>query len=544
MKSKLITILIIIVIGLGVYGYFTWQDHSYSKEILKMEILAPQNASTGQDVDYIVRLKNNGDVRLDNPQLVFIYPANSIPDSGSLRVTKTTKDFGGAIYPGQEKIFKFKARLFGKKGDIEEAKAQCFFQPKGLTPNYVSKTNAITTINNVPITFETDLPSSIEAGRKLNFSLNYFSTISYPLTNLEIKAYYPNDFKFLSSIPKGIADNDWEIAGLNNTEGGRITIQGILSGEPGEDKLFKADFGIWINNEFVVLKEIQKQVSIVEPSLYIDQTINGSPDYKANLGDVLHYQIFFKNIGDKPFQHLFLVVKLNSDLYDLQTIKTDTGKNQFGDNTIVWDWHDVNELRFLDVGQEGQVEFWVNVKKKAPTGLVQPTLEDQVIVSKAKKTFVTKVNSKIELTQQAFVSDEIFGSEGPLPPKVGQDSIFTVIWRVKDYYSPIEDAKAKAVLPDNVSLTGKIMPQKLTFDSKTREIVWEVGQIQPESPTSTPTQIAFQVDLKPTPQQKGQFASLVGQTTLTGTDQWTGDSISATTTPLTTQTFGDQGKVQ
>jgi hypothetical protein len=543
MRNKLLFFLIILVLIASGVSYLLWQKNNYSKEILKLEILAPQKAALAQEIEYTVRLKNNGDIRLEEPELIFEYPDHSIVKEGEfLRVKIGKEDFGGAIYPGQEKIFKFKARLIGRVGEAKEAKAQVFYRPKNLTAKYFSKTSAVTIIESVPITFEFDLPSKIEAGRDFLFSLNYFSTIDYPLSDLQINIDYPGDFQFLESTPKGISENEWHLALLNKAEGGRINLKGILLGQKGEEKLFKARFGIWINGELVVLKEATKKVEIVEPSLYIDQLINGSPDYKANLGDILHYQISFKNIGDRPFQHLFLAVKLRGDLFDFLSIKSEKGKNELGDNSIVWDWHDVSKLRFLDAGEEGEVEFWINVKEEGLQDIKNPSLETEILLGQTKKRFVTKVNSKLELNQLAFIDDEIFGSSGPLPPKTGEESLFTIIWRVKNYYSQVKDVKVKSTLPPNVRLTGKIFPEeaKIAFDSKTREIIWQIGDLEPGAGLKEPLQIAFQLALKPTKEQKGKPAILVNEAKITGQDQWTEKELESKTPLIDTQSINPE----
>ena len=59
-----------------------------------------------------------------------------------------------------------------------------------------------------------------------------------------------------------------------------------------------------------------------------------------------------------------------------------------------------------------------------------------------------------------------------------------------------------------------------------------------------PLQLAFQIMLKPTISQKGKFAQLVGETTVSAFDAWTEQQIEATSTPITTEAFGEQGEVQ
>jgi len=99
-------------------------------------------------------------------------------------------------------------------------------------------------------------------------------------------------------------------------------------------------------------------------------------------------------------------------------------------------------------------------------------------------------------------------------------------------------------LPPEVSLTGQIEPQKLTFDPQTREILWEIGDLPAGAGIEEPYQIAFQIRFKPNQNQIDSFATLINKATLTGIDQWTDQELTIETPALTTEVFGEeQGKI-
>ena len=528
--NKFFVFIIFLFLLLGVVGFWYWQENSYSKEILKLEILGPESAKAGQEIEYLVKFKNNGKTRLEMPYLVFEYPEHSLPIGEKfLRVTNDAEEIG-TIYPGQEQTLKFKARLFGKEGDIKTAKAWLTYQPKNLNARYESKTTFTTLIEFVPIAFEFDLPSKIESGREISFNLNYFSSLNYPLSDIGITVKYPSGFQFIESSPRSLEKNNWHINSLNPTEGGRIEIKGEISGESNQQKLFEAELGIWQENVFVVLKETAKAVEIVEPSLDIFQTVNGFSDYNASLGDLLHYEIFFRNIGKSSFKDLFLLVRLTGDLFDFQTIRSDLGKYSPGDNSILWDWRKVPKLKFLGPGEEGKVEFWIEVKKEKPYTKEDKNLElvDRVTLSQTEKNFSLRVNSKLVLSQNVYANDEIFGNQEKFSTPLEESSLtgFTVVWQVQNFYNQIKNAKVKGTLPENVKLTGKILPEdaSFTFDSQSREIIWDIGDLEPGQGIEEPFQLAFQLALSSVEveeDESGEPTVLVNEIRLLGEDQWT-----------------------
>lgn len=529
MKKFTIFLLILAAI-LGIVGFWYFRRNIFSKEVLKLEILAPEEVTMGEEIEYLVKYKNNGQITLEEPKLTFEFPENSISSEGeNLRIEKKLED----IYPGKEETVSFKGRLLGKENEIKIAKAWLNFRPKNLKAFFEVSTTKTSIIKNIPLTLEFDLVSRAESGREINFSLNYFSNCDFPLSDLGIRVEYPSGFEFIEGKPKGVEKNEWEIPILNKTEGGRIEIRGKLVGELYENKIFKASLGIWKDNQFIILKETQKGVEIIKPSIYVSSQINGSPNFIASLGDLLYYEIFFRNIGDKPFENLFLAVQLEGEAFDLDTLRADIGDYRQGENTILWDGRILPKLRFLDTGEEGKVEFWVKLKNDLPLFNERnknPSVKIKVSIGQLKEEFTTKINSKVELSQKGLFQDSVFQNSGPIPPKVGEATTYTVFWRVRNFYNDIKNVKVKAILPPQVKLTGLIKPQdaRLTFDTNSREIIWEIGDLEwGKGVLNNGPELAFQIALTPTSDQKGQNPVLVSEATILAEDNWTGGQIQA-----------------
>ena len=536
---KIIIYLIVFAVIAGALGFWNYQRNTYSKEVLKLEILGPGEVILGQNSEYTVKYKNNGNFRLDNPELIFEPPAHSLADGQIFERQILGKDkLGEAIYPGEEKAFAFQMRLLGKEGEAVTAKAVLSYQPKDLKARYESETSQAVKIRSVPLTLEFDLPAKTESGQDFNFKLNYFSNINYLLTDLRVQMEYPSGFEFSESSPKSLDKTEWEIPILNKSQGGRIEVTGKVSGDLGSAKIFKAKLGIWKNGEFVLLKEAETGVEITKASVFLRQEINGNPKYAAIPGDWLHYEIFFKNIGDDAMTNLFIVNKLEGDAFDFNTIRSDSGIFSQGDNSVVFDWKRVKNLQYLAPTQEGKVDFWIRVKDDLGN-VSNPVLRNKVFASQVEEEFVTKIGSKIEVIQKGFFQDEVFGNQGPIPPRGGEATTYTIFWQAKNYYSDVKSVKIKAVLPQGVELTGKIFPeeeaQKFTFDSASREIVWSLGDLaRGRGISDTPPNLSFQIAFTPASSQRGQTPNIIGEAKISGEDTWTETTIEATALAINT----------
>jgi hypothetical protein len=79
-------------------------------------------------------------------------------------------------------------------------------------------------------------------------------------------------------------------------------------------------------------------------------------------GDWLHYEIYFKNIGEEELTNLTLISKLEGEAFDFTTLKTNLGIFHPEDNSIIFDWRKVDQLVSLPPTKEGKVEFWIKLK--------------------------------------------------------------------------------------------------------------------------------------------------------------------------------------
>ncbi len=520
--KKIVLAIVFLILIVGFLAYFIYRESMFSKEILRLEILGPEKADTGQEIEYTIKYKNNGNFALENPKLIFSLPDYSITEDGKTLITKNLDD----IYPGVEEVVKIKARLLGKKGDIKTAKAALSYTPKNLTARYESNTTFTTELNEAPITLEFDAPTKAEKGKSFQYSINYFSNMDYELSGTVLRIEQPSGFDFVSADPSSLDNVEWKLKTLVKAQGGRVNIVDNVSADSGQSVTLKAELGIWQNGNFVALKESTADVQVIQPLLMITQQVNGSSDYIASPGETLNFKIYFRNIGTTPFENLFAVVKIDGSALDLSTLSANRG--QVSGNMIVWDSTQASQLRGLYTQEQAEISFSVKVKNNwlptDPSG--DYLITSEVNISQIIQKFTIKVNSGLAISQKAYYKDTNITNTGFIPPKVGESTTYTITWEISNHSGDTKNVKVKATLPKNVLLTGKFMPQSestnFSFDSASREIVWSVGDIASGTGVyGDPMFLAFQVSLAPTSSQKGSTAQLIGQVQVFGENQFT-----------------------
>ena len=191
-------------------------------------------------------------------------------------------------------------------------------------------------------------------------------------------------------------------------------------------------------------------------------------------------------------------------------------------------------LQFLDADEEGKVEFWVKVKDGSQERkTINPVLRNKVSIGGTEKVFDTKINSKVWLSQKVDFEEDVFGNSGSIPPQVGASTTYTVFWQVKNNWNDLQNVKVKSILPAVVKPTGKIFPEdaKFTFDSQSREIIWNIGELKAFQGTGdAPFTLAFQIEFTPLlpPDYANQEAItflLMGEAEFLGQDSFTSELI-------------------
>jgi len=538
MFRRLLFISILILIILIGGFFFIYQTKKFSKDVLRVEILAPEKVKMGEEIEYTLRYKNNGNFLLENTRLVFEFPPYSKTENNKSRVIQDLED----IYPGEEKVIKFKARLIGKEGDSRTAKAIITFTPKNLTTKYEVETTFTSLIETVPFTLNFILPSKAERGKSFPYSLSYFSNVDCDLENLAIKIFSPPGFEIESAEPLSVDGIEWSLRKISKTEGGRINIRGRILTELEEKLTFRAQLGIWESGEFILIKETEKDLQVIQPLIFISQQVNGLSSYIASPGEVLHYEIFFKNIGESPFENLFIIAKISGPAIDFSTLQVKNGYIQEKEKLVIWDYKNIPELKQLAAQAEGKVEFFVKVRENLEAfemGEEANVITTEVNISQIVQRFTVKVNSGLVVSQTVYYKSDEFENSGPIPPRVGETTTYTVRWEIKNYFNNVENVKVRAILPAGVSLTGNILPadefRNFSFDSTSREILWMIGSL----PAGTgvrgdPYFLSFQIALTPLPEQKGFFAPLIGKVRVSGENQFTNTIITFEDDEVTT----------
>jgi hypothetical protein len=228
------------------------------------------------------------------------------------------------------------------------------------------------------------------------------------------------------------------------------------------------------------------------------------------------------------------------------------------DNTIYWDERGYPDLAVVESGGSGSVTFTLSPLAVATNNqsITNPLITAEVTV-RGKRMSDANVPEEIKsvMSQNVRVESEAqvaarsvffvgpFVNTGPYPPKVEQETTFTVIYTITNTSNTITDARVRGVLPPYVNWYGSVFPsnENITYNKSTNEVIWLPGDI----PAGTgigkqpPREVAFQVVLQPSLSQVGTVPILVSDISFDAIDTFTNTPVSKTIKEVTANLLSD-----
>ena len=478
--ASVVVILAVLAIG----GWFVWRNsRSFNASGVALDIFGQDRVVSGEEINYIVRYKNNSKVSIDSAVLAFSAPAQSMPSDINNFIKQgdffvATQSLG-RLTPGQEGQAEFKIRVLGDKDSRQKFTARLNYRPSNISSDFSNSAEFSSTVISVPLVLSFILPERIVSGQTMNFSLRYLNTSDANFEGAQLKIEYPDGFIFDNSLPSpsdgqaqlGDGNNTWNLPEIGSREEGNIVIKGTISGNEGDSKTFKAQIGTPTNNgDFVIYSQALSSPQISASPLLVEQSLLNLPDNNANSGQILDYRIKYRNTTSAAIGPVFITVKIDGKVVDASSVNAVNGFFSSSDNLITWNSSSLPALEQLEAGTEGTLDFSLKVKDNLPVNSFSD--KNFTIVTTAKidsfnvplalsgiqlagqNQFTVKVNSKLALNMKGYYNDRLLPNSGPLPPRVGQKTTYTIYWQILNSSNDLSNVKVEAYLPSYVRWEG------------------------------------------------------------------------------------------
>ncbi len=544
---------IVFFIGaIGFFGYYFLMGGgslAAAPGNIGISISGPPRVEGGVPTELQIVVGNRNKVPLLLADLVITYP------NGTRSPTDFATDLPGQRIPlgsieaGGSRQGTVSAVLAGNEGEHANIKVELEYRIQGSSAIFVASSDYSIVFSTSPLSLAVEGNSEIISGQPVQVAVTVASNANTPVKNVLLNVQYPFGFKFASATPPPSSGalpaqaGLWQIGDLSPGQKRTITIQGSLSGERGDDRVFRFIAGTRRNTASTTIEttlaQNSFQVSISKPFLGLTISIGGVT--RSNIivspGDNVAVRIAWQNNLPTAITDAVIVAKLSGFAIDGTTVHTTDGFYRSNDNIVLWDkTTGGGALSNLAPGAHGTVGFSFTMPSgDALKTIVNPVLNISINAAgkrisetgvpenlQASASQKIALASALELTARGLYYANPFGSVGPMPPKAGAETTYAMVFTVTNTTNKISGAKVSAHLPPYVRWVGIYSPssERVTFNQIDGTITWDLGDVAPGVGLggTPPRQAAIAIGFTPSTSQIGQEPALLQNIQLWGID--------------------------
>jgi len=577
-----------IVFFLGAAGFFGYYftlgsgATPASSRNIDIVITGPAQIASGEQTRLQIMVTNRNPVALQLADLVITYPPGtrspgSLPEgqiepcSRAEGSEDSSYEFArqrvclGTIEPGERRQGTVPVIFSGEDGNPLDVLVDLEYRLEGSSAIFIASSEYSASFSASSLSIAVEGNTETVSGQPIEFTVTVASNVSVPVKDALLSVGFPFGFTFSGASPAPISGNLWELGDLGPGQRRQIVIRGTLTGESGDERVFRFTAGTRNSPEeesiTTSLVESPFTMNVAEPFFGLSVLVNGrtGTGVIAGPGENVNVAISWQNNLSTAIADAVIVARLSGIQIDGAKVKSPDGFFRSTDGAFIWDRTTTGgDFAQIIAGAKGTVTFSFQMPSAAELEAVRnPSLtitvnaagkrvsEDGVPENlQATAAQRIAVASALTLSAQGLYYANPFGSVGPLPPKAGTETTYAVVFTLTNTTNEISNAKLTAILPPYVRWTGIFSPgsEDVTFNQNDGTVTWDIGKIEAGVGLggTSPRQAAIAIGFTPSTSQIGQEPPLLLGITLTGTDA-AGALVSRTVQNVTTNIVGDPG---
>lgn len=558
----------LVAVGIFVYYFFFGEGSAVAAPgNVDISIRGPVNVSGGEPAEFQIIVANRNQTPLELADLIVTYPPGTRSPTDLATDLPSQRIALGTIEPGGRRQGTVTAIMVGTEGAHIPVHAEVEYRVLNSSAIFVAKSDYTVTFSASPISIAIEANGEAISGQPMILDATISSNGAAPVKDVLLSVGYPFGYTVQTTNPESASRGFWELGDIKPGETRKIQIRGILTGEAADERVFSFSVGTRRNRSAQIIEvpmsATSHRVAIAKPFIGLTVDVNKQNTGGAAVfapGDLVNVAVNYVNNLSSAIDDAILVVSMKGLTIDGTSVHTTDGFYRSSDRTVLWDKDTTNgALTHLDPGERGTVHFSFQLPDaKKLANMTDPSFN--VVVHAAGKrvdqkgvpetlqavaSTTVKLASSVQFLAQGFYHQNPFGSTGPLPPKVNEETTYAIVWAINNSSNAIKNGKVTATLPSYVRWIGVYSPasEKISFNVADGTITWNVGDVPAGTGVegALPRRVAFAVGITPSESQTGQDPALIRFEKFTATDEFAGVAITRTAPDVTTNIVNDQG---
>ena len=561
LKIFLYLLIVFVVLAGGAAAYIMYSGGNIvSSSNVSIDANGPIYVDGGQPARFNFTIRNQNSVSLEAADLIFDFPVNTYSAEGAslTRVRMPLEDLepGAAINKSLDIIF------FGHENEEKKITANLEYRFAESNATFVKNKDYSVKISKAPLGLSLTAPKDAVSGQKISVKIAVISNSESAAKNLKMEIKYPPGFRFNSAEPSpSKGDNVWSLGDIGPSQKRDIIVEGTIEGENSEERTFTAAVGTeGDDGNIKSFGTASEKVAIKKSPLNLSVSINGKDDSvsAAYAGEMIRVDLRWANNLSSNIKNAQIELEIKGEAYDQRSVSITKGAYRSYDNKVVWNSASLKDLAAIAPGSSGKAQLGFSIKNPLPVYKqgdkdfsitveariigwgTADEFENKQMEDSAKKEI--KIGSKLQAAGKTLHYSGPFKNSGEIPPKIGTETTYTVVWSLANNVNDLTDTKITASLPPYVSKESLVNPEDsdLQFDEKNATLTWNVGDVPAGTGIIMPAkEVSFQISFSSNLTQVGETPVLVNKALVEARDSFTDENISAEIPALTIQLSGD-----
>ena len=554
------TISLIFFLGALAYSAFLFFNGAniLSSGNIAIDIRGPVSAPGGEPLSFDVAIRNNNTVPLELTDLVVEYPSGTRSASDLAKDLTRYRESLGSIAPGEQVNRRLSAALFGEEKSAKDIKVTVEYRLPGSNAVFSKDALYTVTLSSSPLSLIVKGPTESSSGQSVTFTLTLLSNSKDTLKGVAVKPTYPAGFTLTSTEPNPDESGLWYIGDLPSQKKREIVIKGDISGENDDARIFLFEAGLVDKENDAVLvtpfSTIRREVAITKAFIGLSMLVGGKSEQEIPVenGASVRVDVAYTNNLSVPVKNVVLSLALQGEALERTSIHPDQGFYQSANDTVVWDRSTNSALAQVAPGERGVVSVTLSPRSLSSVDVLflrNPAIKLVASVrgdrdDEGEENVRSSITRTLKVITVPRIAGRVSHASGPLPPRVGQESVYTVTWTASNTFNQVAQTEVKASLPPNVRfVAGGTATEKLLYNQSSREITWNLGSLKAGAGFGSPArEVSFQVAVTPSLSQLGSSPELISETEFEGADTYTGVRVSASRSAITTKISAEGGE--
>jgi len=542
-------------------SFFFFRVPSISPQNVEIEIIGPSTVGGGDELGLQIGIINKNPVAIHAVNLLVEYPSGTRSALDINIELPRQQDTLGSIEPGEEVKRTVRSVLFGEEGDIQDIKVTVEFRVDSSSAIFFNEGVHKITLSTPPLSLIIDSLKEAVSGQEISFTVTIKSNSKDVIKDALLQVEYPFGFKLTKTSPDpDFAERLWHLGDILPERKKEITFSGVLTGQDGEERVFRFGAGIESKSDPNILGtafiNTIESVFVKRPFISVNLALDGDggDDHVVRTGRQIRADILWENNLTTQIFDGEIEVVLDGNIVNKSSVSVDEGFYQSVTNTILFDRQTKEKLASISAGEKGSASFTFSTLGQSSGSFRNPEIQISVTV-RGKRLSDTQVPEEITstLTRRVLVASDLlllsevlysegpFTNSGPIPPQAEQATTYTMHLIITNSSNRIADGKVVTTLPSYVEWMNVTSPasEEITYNPIGGEITWNLGEIADGVGTTVGVrEVYFQIRMISSISQIGSAPVLLNNQTLSGFDRFVRETLVATANALNTRSGG------